>query len=193
MCEVNDMMKNIQKDLKSAFLCFIVMTVLCGAMYPAVVTLFAQSVFPNAANGSIISVTLKDGTKKDYGSALIAQEFTKAEYLIGRPLGTTNLSPVSSKQKKLVEERIAWWHSFDPANKQDIPMDLVTASGSGVDPHISPEAAAYQAARIAKARSISEDAVKEIITKYTTGRFLGFWGEPAVNVLKVNLALDGLF
>lgn len=185
-------MNKIIREFKPAVLCFAVMTILCGVLYTGVVTGIAQAVFPNKANGSIVTVTLKDGTKKDYGSALIAQEFTKPEYLIGRPMGTTNLSPVSEKQKKLVQQRSDWWHSFDPENKADIPIDLVTASGSGVDPNITPEAAEYQVARIAKSRGISEDSVKEIINKYTTDSFMGFWGEPAVNVLKVNLALDGL-
>lgn len=180
------------KILRPALLCLLVMTILCGILYPAVVTGISQIAFPGQANGSIISVTLKDGTKKDYGSALIAQEFTAQEYLIGRPSGTSNLSPTSEEQKAKVSERISWWHSFDPDNAADIPMDLVTASGSGVDPNVSPEGAAYQVSRIAKERGISEDAVQDIIGKYTTGKFLGFWGEPAVNVLKVNLALDGL-
>lgn len=187
------MMKKLLIDLRPAFLCFVIMTILCGVIYPGIVTGIAQVVFPEQANGSIITVTLKDGTQKEYGSALIAQEFTKPEYLIGRPLGTTNLSPVSKEQEKKVQERMDWWYSFDPEKEVDLPMDLVTASGSGVDPNISPEAAEYQVTRIARERDISEDAVKEIIKKYTTGRFLGFWGEPAVNVLKVNLALDGLF
>ena len=185
-------MSKTMKVLKPALLLFIVMTVLCGVIYPGVVTGIAQIVFPNQANGSIITVTLKDGTRKGFGSALIAQEFTKPEYLIGRPMGVTNLSPVGKKQQELVKERIDWLHSIDPGNSADIPMDLVTASGSGVDPHITLEAAQYQAARIARERNMSEDAVREIIARYTSGRFLGFWGEPHVNVLKVNLALDGL-
>lgn len=168
------------------------MTILCGIVYPGIVTAIAEIAFPDQANGSIITVTLKDGTTKSYGSELIAQEFTKPEYLIGRQAGTTNLSPTSEEQEKLVEERIDWWHNFDPINTADIPMDLVTASGGGVDPYISPAAAEYQVARIANQRGISENEVREIISKYTTGRFLGFWGEPAVNVLQVNLALDGL-
>lgn len=171
---------------------FLILTLLCGVIYPGIVTAAAQVFFPSQANGSIITVTRKDGTEKSYGSELIAQEFTKPEYLIGRPSGTSNLSPVSEKQKKMVQERIEWWREFDPDNTADIPMDLVTASGSGVDPNISPAAAEYQAARIAKARGISEDTVREIMDKYTTGKFLGIWGEEAVNVLKVNLALDGL-
>ena len=182
----------ILKTLKPALICFSVMTILCGVLYTAVVTGISQLIFPNEANGSMITVTLKDGTQKEYGSELIAQEFTKPEYLIERPMGTTNLSPVGEEQEKLVQERIDFWHSLDPENTADIPMDLVTASGSGVDPNITPEAAEYQVARIARERNMSEDDVRTIIKKYTTGRFLFLWGEPAVNVLKVNLALDGL-
>ncbi|SCL86436.1 K(+)-transporting ATPase subunit C [Sporanaerobacter sp. PP17-6a] len=185
-------MNRIIKVLRPAFLCFVVMTVLCGIIYPGIVTGIAQAAFPNKANGSIITVTLKDGTKKDFGSSLIAQKFTKPEYLIGRPAGTTNLSPVGKEQEKLIKERIDWWHSINPDNKADIPMDLVTASGSGVDRNISPEAAEYQVTRIARERNVSQEDIRAIIKKYTTGRFLGFWGEPAVNVLKVNLSLDGL-
>ena len=185
-------MKKFLKTFRPAIVCLLVFIVLCGILYTGAVTGIAQLIFPEKANGSIITVTLKDGTKKEIGSELIAQEFTKPEYLIGRPIGTSNLSPVGEEQKKLVEERIKWWHDFDPDNTADIPSDLVTASGSGVDPNISPEAAEYQIERIAKARGISEDDVRKIIKRYTTGRFLGFWGEPAVNVLKVNLALDCL-
>lgn len=180
------------KILRPAFMCFLIMSILCGVIYTAAVTGIAQLIFPSQAGGSIITITLKDGTQKEYGSALIAQEFTGSEYMIGRPMGTTNLSPVSDEQKALVQERTDWLHSLDPDNTVDIPMDLVTASGSGVDPNITPEAAEYQVTRLARERGISKDDVRAIISKYTTGRFLGFWGEPAVNVLKVNLALDGL-
>lgn len=185
-------MKNMIKTLKPALILLAIMTVLCGVIYPGIVTGIAQGAFGHKANGSIITVKMEDGTEKAYGSALVAQEFTRPEYLIGRPMGTTNLSPVGEAQKTLVQNRIQWLHSIDPDNDTDIPMDLVTASGSGVDPHISPEAAAYQVARIARERNMSEDAVRAIIERCTTGRFLGFWGEPAVNILKVNLALDGL-
>lgn len=185
-------MSNGKKILRPAFLCFLVMTVLCGAVYTAVVTGVAQLIFPKQANGSIITITLKDGTKREYGSALIAQKFTKPQYLIGRPDGVTNLSPVGETEKELVQKRADWLHSIDPDNQADIPADLVTGSGSGVDPNISPEAAEYQVARIAGKRNMKEDDVRAIIKKYTAGRFLGFIGEPAVNVLKVNLALDGL-
>lgn len=164
-------MKKFLKAFRPAIVCLLVFTVLCGILYTGAVTGIAQLIFPEKANGSIITVTLKDGTKKEIGSELIAQEFTKPEYLIGRPIGTSNLSPVGEEQKKLVEERIKWWHDFDPNNAADIPSDLVTASGSGVDPNISPEAAEYQVERIAKARGISQDDVRKIIKQYTTGKF----------------------
>jgi len=185
-------MKKFWRQFRPAILILLVLVVLCGAVYTGVMTGIAQLAFPAQANGSLITVTLKDGTQKTYGSALIAQEFTKPQYLVGRPMTVSNLSPVSSEQAKLVQERIDWWHSFDPHNKAAIPADLVTGSGSGVDPSISPAAAEYQVARIAAARNIPESAVREVIRKYTTSRFLGFIGEPAVNVLQVNLALDGL-
>lgn len=185
-------MKEFIKILKPAFLCFMIMTIICGIIYTGIVTGIAQAIFADKAGGSIIAVTLKDGSVREYGSALIAQEFTEPKYMIGRPVGTTNLSPVSEEQKKLVRQRLDWWHSLDPDNKADIPADLVTASGSGADPNISPAAAEYQVARIARERNLSKDSVRDIISEYTAGRLLGFWGEPAVNVLKVNLALDGL-
>jgi K+-transporting ATPase ATPase C chain len=185
-------MTKFMRTIKPALMMFGVMTLLCGVIYPAMVTGIAQWWFPHQANGSFIQVTMKDGAYVEYGSALIAQQFTKPEYLIGRPAGVTNLSPVSGEQRKLVEERIAWWRAFDPDNTADIPMDLVTASGSGVDPNLSPEAAEFQVRRIANARGIPEEAVRSAIGRFTTGRLLGFLGEPTVNVLKVNLALDGL-
>ena len=170
----------------------LVMIVICGVIYTGVITGVAQLIFPHQANGNIITVTLKDGTKKDYGSEFIAQEFTKPQYMIGRPMMVSNLSPTAEEQKTLVLQRIDWWHSFDPENSADIPADLITGSGSGVDPHISPEAAEYQVPRIAKTRNMTQDAVRTVIKQYTSGRFLGFIGEPAVNVLQVNLTLDGL-
>lgn len=185
-------MKKILKVLRPTVVCLLIFTVLCGVIYTGVVTGISQLAFHNKANGSILTVTLKDGTKKKIGSELIAQEFTKPEYLIGRPSGPSNLSPTSEELKKIAEKRVNWWHEFDPSNTADIPSDLIYASGSGVDPNISPKAAEYQVARISKARGLDEDTIRKIIKKYSTGRFLGVFGEPAVNVLKVNLALDGL-
>ncbi|MCX7772698.1 MAG: potassium-transporting ATPase subunit C, partial [Clostridia bacterium] len=105
------------KIVKPAFMLFVMMSLLCGILYTGLVTGLANLVFPKQSNGSIITVTLKDGTKKEIGSELIAQEFTKPEYLIGRPLGTTNLSPTGKKEEELIKECIFWWHTFDPANK----------------------------------------------------------------------------
>lgn len=185
-------MKNSRGIIRPAVVCLVLMTLVCGVFYTAAVTGIAQLFFPQKANGSIITVTLKDGSKKEYGSALIAQEFSQPEYLIGRPLGTSNLSPSGEEQKELVQQRIDWWHSFDPENKAEIPADLITASGSGADPNISPGGAAYQVSRIARERGVGEEEIEKIIDKYTIRPFLGIFGEPAVNVLKVNLALDGL-
>jgi K+-transporting ATPase ATPase C chain len=186
----------VKKMIRPAVVCLFVMTLLCGIIYPLVITGAAQIFFPKAANGSIITVTLNDGTTRDFGSALIAQTFTEPQYMIGRPnltgsSGPSNLSPASEMEKSLVQDRMDWLHELDPQNTADIPSDLVTVSGSGVDPNISPEAAEYQVKRISLERGIQEADVRDIIDKYTTGRLLGFWGEPAVNVLKVNLALDG--
>lgn len=185
-------MKKKGNILHPAIVSFLLLTLICGVLYPSVITGIAGMLFPKQANGSIITVTLRDGTIKEYGSSLIAQEFTARKYLVGRPSNPANLSPVSEAYKKIVEDRVLWWHTLDPLNTKEIPADLIATSGSGVDPHISPEAAEYQVTRIAKERKISEESVRSIIQRYTTGRLLGIWGEPAVNVLKVNLALDGL-
>jgi K+-transporting ATPase, C subunit len=183
--------ESIVSKLRPVLVSFLVLTLICGVIYPVIVTSIAQIAFPNQANGSIITVTQENKTSIDVGSALIGQVFTEPQYLIGRPQGTSQLSPVSEEQKALIEERVVWWQALDPQNTGAIPSDLVTASGSGVDPKISPEAAEYQVKRIAQARNMSEKAVREVITRYTTGKLLGLWGEPGVNVLKVNLALDG--
>ncbi len=185
-------MRLFLKQLRPAALILLVMVAICGVIYTLAMTGVAQLVFPHQANGSIITVKLKDGSSKDYGSALIAQKFTEPKYLIGRPMMVSNLSPTSDAQRKLVAERVQWFRNLDPTNADPVPADLVTASGSGVDPFISPEAAEYQVARIARERDISAPDVRAVIRKYTTGRFLGFIGDPTVNVLKVNLALDGL-
>lgn len=185
-------MRKLFVILRPALVCFAVLTLLCGVVYTAAVTGIAQLIFPGQANGSVISLARADGTVEAVGSALIAQEFTKPEYLIGRPSGMSNLSPTSEEQSALVQARIDWWHAFDPDNTAEIPADLVTASGSGVDPNVSPEAAEYQVARIARERGMSESDVRAVIEANTTSRLLGVFGEPVVNVLKVNLALDGL-
>jgi K+-transporting ATPase ATPase C chain len=185
-------MKAFVRALRPALISFAAFSLLFGVAYTGLVTAVAQLAFPQKANGSIVTETLADGTKKACGSALIAQSFTKSGYLIGRPAGTSNLSPAGEKQRSLVAERASYWHSLDPLNAAAIPPDLLTASGSGVDPNISPEAAEYQVARIARSRGVSETSVRDAIARNTSGRFLGVFGERAVNVLKVNLSLGGL-
>ncbi|MFR4219756.1 MAG: potassium-transporting ATPase subunit C [[Clostridium] innocuum] len=174
-------------------MCILVLTLLCGLVYPLIMTAASQLIFPEQANGSVLTVT-KDGKKQTVGSALIGQSWTEPKYSIGRPNSgaPTNQSAVSEEQKQTVAEYVKWWNAFDPQTKgKDIPEDLVTASGSGVDPEISPQAAYFQVERIARVRKISQQSVRKIIDKYTTGKTFGFLGEERVNVLKVNLELDG--
>jgi len=184
--------------LRPAVVILIVMTVITGVAYPAVVTVIAQLLFPHQANGSLI---VKDG--KVLGSALIAQPFDDPKYFWPRPSATSpfpnnaasssgsNLSPTNPALIKAVQDRVDALRAADPGNTAPVPVDLVTASGSGLDPHISPAAAAYQLRRVAKARGMSEDAVRTLVDKNTEGRQFGFLGEPRVNVLALNLALDG--
>lgn len=183
--------------LRPAITLFVLLTLLTGAAYPALVTAVAQLFFKDAANGSLI---VKDG--KVVGSELIGQAFTDPKYFWGRPSATgpmannaaassgSNLAPSNPALIDAVKGRIEALRKADPANKQPVPVDLVTASGSGLDPHISPAAALYQAPRIARLRGVSEEDVKGLILRSVEGRSFGFIGEPRVNVLKLNLALD---
>lgn len=192
--------------LKRAAALFFILTLLCGIIYTAVITGISQLLFPAQANGSIIEI---DGVS--YGSSLIGQPFTGEEYLWGRPMsldcstftdtegkpllyaGPSNTSPASDAYEALIAERVDYIRVANPAmGDMPIPVELVTESGSGLDPHISPKAAAYQVKRIASARGISEEQVEAIIEQYTDGKFLGVFGERTVNVLEVNLALDGM-
>jgi potassium-transporting ATPase KdpC subunit len=185
-------------QLRPAIVVLIVLTVVTGVVYPLVVTGIAQLLFPHQANGSLI---VKDG--KVLGSALIAQPFDDPKYFWARPSATSpfpnnagassgsNLSPTNPALIKAVQDRVDALRAADPGNTSRVPVDLVTASGSGLDPHISPAAALYQLPRVAKARGMSEDAVRALVDKNTEGRQLGFLGEPRVNVLLLNLALDG--
>lgn len=184
-------MKEIWNIVKPAFGIFGVMVLLCGFLYTGIVTGMAQTFFPDKANGSIITGKTKDGNETKVGSDFLAQEFAEPKYFIGRPLGVSNLSPNSKELKRIVEDRVEWWYKFGPNNSTAIPMDLVTSSGSGVDPNISVEAAEFQIPRVAAERGMNEEKVREIVKEYTSDKFLGIIGEPAVNVLKVNLALDG--
>jgi potassium-transporting ATPase KdpC subunit len=187
------------KQLKIAAILFGLLTLLTGLIYPAVITGIARVVFPNQANGSLISQS-----GKTVGSGLIGQEFTDPKYFWGRlsatsdhpynaaASGGSNLGPTNPALKKEVSDRIAALKDADPGNNQSIPVDLVTSSGSGLDPDISIAAAQYQAARVARLRGLPYDRVQALISQYTTGRTFGFLGEPRVNVLKLNLALDKL-
>ena len=186
------------KNLITAARMTIVTTLLLGIIYPLVVTGIAQVVFPYQANGSLI---VKDG--KPVGSALIGQSFDDPKYFWGRPSATSpfaynaaassgsNLSPTNPALVKAVQERVDALRAADPGNKAAVPVDLVTASASGLDPHISPAAALYQVTRVAQARKLEPQAVRQLVDQHTEGRFLGILGEPRVNVLKINLALDG--
>ena len=190
----------------SAVLAFVVFTIVTGFLYTLVVTGIGQLIFPHQANGSVIEI---DG--KTYGSELLGQQFTDEGYLWGRIMNintqqfvdedgnpvmyswASNKSPASDEYVELVAERVEALRAANPdMDETAIPVDLVTCSGSGLDPEISPAAAEYQVPRIAEARGMSEEEVQQIIDKYTTGRWLGVFGEPRVNVLKVNLALDGI-
>jgi potassium-transporting ATPase KdpC subunit len=187
-------MKNL---LRPVLVLFAALTVVTGVVYPVVVTAVGQAVFPHQANGSLIE---KDG--KPVGSELIGQQFDAPFYFWGRLSATSpnpynaqnssgsNLGPTNPALADEVKGRLAALHDADPTNTEPVPVDLVTSSGSGLDPDITPAAAAYQAGRVAQARGLSRDALEQLIEQNTTGRQLGVLGEPRVNVLKLNLALD---
>ncbi len=198
-------MKTLKNILPRAAILFLCFTLLCGVIYTGVVTGLAQLIFPNQANGSIIEI---DGKK--YGCELLGQQYTDDAHMWGRIMKIdvstyrdedgkilmyaqpSNLSPASEEYAALVAERVAKLRAANPDMDQTaVPVDLVTCSGSGLDPDISPAAAEYQVARIAKASGKTVDEVQRIIEKCTSGRFLGIFGEKTVNVLKVNLMLDG--
>jgi K+-transporting ATPase ATPase C chain len=184
--------------LRNAVVMLLLMTVITGIAYPLVVTGLAQVLFPSQANGSLIE---KDG--KPIGSTLIGQSFTDPKYFWGRPSATTpqayngtgsngsNLGPTNPALTEAVKQRIDALRAADPGNTAPVPVDLVTASGSGLDPEISPAAAAYQVPRVAKARGLSVAQVQAMVSMATSGRQFGVLGESRVNVLKLNLALDG--
>jgi K+-transporting ATPase ATPase C chain len=184
------------KELRPAILAFIALTVITGAAYPMLVTAFAQ-LFPSAATGSVIEVN-----GKAVGSALIGQPFSDPKYFWSRPSATSpmpynagassgsNQGPLNPALADAVKGRIEALRAADPDNKAPVPVDLVTASGSGLDPHISPAAAEYQVARVAKVRGVDPAKVRALVAEHTADRQLGFLGEPRVNVLALNLALD---
>lgn len=199
-------MKDIKKVFGKTTLLFFIMMLLCGLVYTLVMTGISQLFFKDKANGSIIEV---NGIK--YGSELLGQKFTDPAHLWGRimfvdvatytdkegnPLlyaGASNKSPASEEYAQQIAQRVAMIKEANPnADMEAIPVELVTGSGSGLDPHISPAAAEYQVPRIAEAKGMPEEEVRAVIDKYTKGKFLGILGEKTVNVLEVNLALDGI-
>ena len=193
----------MRSQLRPALVSLGIFTVLTGLLYPLVVTGIAQVIFPWQANGSLI---VQNG--KPVGSALIGQPFDEPKYFWGRLSATSpaaytafnadkatgssgsNYGPLNPALVEAAQARIKALQEADPSNKAPIPVDLVTASGSGLDPHMSPAAAAYQVGRVARARGLSEGAVRQLVDQHTEGRTLGLLGEPRVNVLALNLALD---
>ena len=189
----------IFSNLKPALMMIILMTVLLGGVYPAVITGIAAVLLPWQANGSLIE---KDG--KTVGSALIGQPFSDPGHFWSRPSATgpfpynaaassgSNQGPLNPALTDAVTARIKALRDADPGNTASVPADLVTASGSGLDPHISPAAAEYQVARVAKARNLDPAQVRALVDEFTEGRQLGFLGEPRVNVLRLNIQLDSV-
>ncbi len=193
------MLTDAIKQLKTAIIMLIIFTLLTGLIYPGLVTGLAQLLFPWQANGSML---VQNG--KRLGSVLIGQSFTDPKYFWGRPSATTpypynaelstgsNLGPSNPDFLKTVKERVAALQKSNPQNQVKVPVDLVTASGSGLDPDISPYGAYYQAPHIALARQIPEAQVYALIQKNIQRRIFGIFGEPRVNVLELNLALDNI-
>ena len=187
----------MRTQLRPAFVALVALTLITGLLYPLVVTGLAQMLFPRQANGSLILI---DG--KPVGSSLIGQPFDAPKYFWGRPSATSpfpynaaassgsNLGPTNDALIKAVQGRIDTLKAADPDNPLPLPVDLVTASGSGLDPHISPAAAEYQVRRIARVRGLDESVVRRLVAQHTEGRQLGVLGEPRVNVLMLNLGLD---
>lgn len=187
------------KEIRPAIVGFLVLTLVTGVIYPLVITGISQAVFPDRANGSLI---VKDG--KAVGSELIGQPFSDPKYFWGRPSATgpmpynaqassgSNQGPTNPALMDAVKGRIQALRDADPGNIAPIPVDLVTASASGLDPHVSPAAAEYQVQRVARVRGLRVEVVKDLVAGHTEGRQFGFLGEPRVNVLKLNLALDTL-
>jgi potassium-transporting ATPase KdpC subunit len=193
----------MRSQLHPALVALGIFTILTGLIYPLVVTGIAQVVFPWQANGSLI---VRNG--QPVGSALIGQPFDDPKYFWGRlsatsPVGYTafngdkltgssgsNYGPLNPTLVEAAQARIKALQEADPGNTAPIPVDLVTASGSGLDPHMSPAATAYQVGRVARARGLSEDTVRQMVAQHTEGRTFGLLGEPRVNVLALNLALD---
>ena len=188
----------MNKQLRPAIVLFLLLTVVTGIAYPLATTAIGKAAFPAQVGGTIIE---KDG--KAIGSELIGQNFTEPKYFWGRPSATgpypnnaaassgSNLGPLNPALADAVKTRVAALTAADPENTLPVPVDLVTTSASGLDPEISPAAAQYQARRVAKARNLDITKVQALIDQHTQGRQFGVLGEARVNVLKLNLALDG--
>lgn len=184
-------------ELRPALVVFGLLTLLTRIVYPLVVTGIGQTAFHRKANGSIIQ-----SGERAVGSSLLGQPFSDPKYFWSRPSATgpqpyngavssgSNQGPINPALETAVRDRIAALRAADPANTAPVPVDLVTASGSGLDPHISPAAAEYQVPRVARTRKMSEADVRELVASATAGRTFGLLGEPRVNVLELNLALD---
>jgi len=187
----------MKTHIRTAVLLILVLTVMIGLLYPLVVTGIAQTLLHREANGSLI---IQNG--QPVGSALIGQPFDDPKYFWGRPSATgpfpynaaassgSNLGPTNDVLLKAVQDRVAALKAADPDKSAPVPVDLVTASGSGLDPHISPAAAEYQVHRVAKVRGLDEQKVRLLVASNTENRQFGLLGEPTVNVLRLNLALD---
>jgi len=185
------------KQLRTSIIAIVLFTVLTGVFYPFLVTGIAQLVFPSKANGS----SLKNNGKA-FGSELIGQPFSDPKYFWSRPSATgpfaynagassgSNYGPINQSYLYGVQKRIQDLRTADPQNSKSVPVDLVTSSSSGLDPHISVAAALYQLPRVARTRGLNQDKLRSLVVQFTEGRQLGFLGEPRVNVLKLNLALD---
>jgi K+-transporting ATPase ATPase C chain len=196
---------NLNSQIRPAVMILVLLTLITGLIYPLAVTGVAQLVFPHKANGSLIALN-----GKTYGSELIGQQFDDPKYFWGRLSATgplpynaynaetltgssgSNYGPLNPALLEMVQGRIDALEAVDPENTAPVPVDLVTASGSGLDPHISIAAAIYQVHRVAQVRGMDDSEIQILVEQYTTGRQFGFLGEPTVNVLQLNLALDGI-
>jgi K+-transporting ATPase ATPase C chain len=196
---------NLISQIRPAVMILVLLTLITGLIYPLAVTGVAQLVFPHKANGSLIALN-----GKTYGSELIGQQFDDPKYFWGRLSATgplpynaynaetltgssgSNYGPLNPALLEMVQGRIDALEAADPENTAPVPVDLVTASGSGLDPHISIAAAIYQVHRVAQVRGMDDSEIQILVEQYTTGRQFGFLGEPTVNVLQLNLALDGI-
>jgi K+-transporting ATPase ATPase C chain len=184
-------------DLRTSVVILLLFSLITGVAYPLAITAVAQLVFPHHANGSLI-----EGDGRVVGSELVGQTFSRPEYFWGRPSATSpvpnnaasssgsNLGPTNPALIEAVQARVLQYQQADPGNREAIPIELVTSSASGLDPHISPAGAGYQVSRVARARGMSETELRSIVEGHTEGRTLGLLGEPRVNVLELNLALD---